>query len=59
MLDAATGTVVYQGNVGGAIGGGVITYEAGGKQLIAIAAGDNNPTYKTKGENQIVVLGLP
>jgi PQQ-dependent dehydrogenase (methanol/ethanol family) len=59
ILDAATGTVVYQGNVGGAIGGGVITYEAGGKQLIAIAAGDNNPTYKTKGENQIVVLGLP
>jgi len=59
VLNAASGALLFRGNVGGAIGGGVITYEAGGKQRIAIAAGDNNPGYETSGENMIVVLGLP
>ena len=59
MLDAESGTERFRTNVGGAIGGGIITYQAGGKQLIAVAAGDNNGTYQTKGENAIVVLGLP
>lgn len=59
MLDAQTGTELFKTNVGGAIGGGIITYEAGGKQFIAVAAGDNNGTYQTKGQNTIVVLGLP
>ncbi|MDB6107523.1 MAG: hypothetical protein JWO52_7522 [Gammaproteobacteria bacterium] len=43
----------------GAIDGGLVTYEANGKQFIAVAAGDNNPTYKVKGDNAILVLGLP
>jgi outer membrane protein assembly factor BamB len=59
VLDASSGAVLYQRNLDGAIGGGVITYEAGGRQLIAIAAGDNNVTYHTRGANEIVVLGLP
>jgi alcohol dehydrogenase (cytochrome c) len=59
VLDAHTGAELYKTNVGGGIGGGIITYQAGGKQLIAVAAGDNNATYQTKGENTIVVLGLP
>lgn len=59
VLDAKTGAELYKTNVGGGIGGGIITYQAGGKQLIAVAAGDNNGTYQTKGENTIVVLGLP
>jgi hypothetical protein len=45
--------------VNGGIGGGVITYRAGDRQLIAVAAGDNNFTYGTKGKNTIVVLGVP
>jgi len=55
MLDAQTGKELFRTDVGGAI----ITYEADGKQLIAVAAGDNNSTYQTKGQNTIVVLGLP
>ena len=42
----------------GAIDGGLITYSVGGKQFIAVAAGDNNPTYQAKGDNTIVILGL-
>jgi hypothetical protein len=42
----------------GAVDGGIITYEVNGKQFIAAAAGDNNPTYGATGENTIVVLGL-
>jgi alcohol dehydrogenase (cytochrome c) len=59
-LDAAGGALLYRSNLGaGALDGGVVTYEAKGKQFVAVAAGDNNATYKTKGENAIVVLALP
>jgi hypothetical protein len=54
-----TGALLYQKNLdASAIDGGLVTYEVKGKQLIAAAAGDNNPTYKVTGENAIVVLGL-
>ena len=49
-LDAATGAERYRFNTGGAIGGGVVTYEVGGTQYIAVASGspssfwtDENP----------------
>ena len=59
-LDAKTGTLLHQVQLGaGAIDGGVITYEVKGRQFIAVAAGDNNGTYKAKGDNAIVILGLP
>lgn len=59
-LDAKTGKLLYQTNLrAGAINGGVVTYQAKGKQFIAVAAGDNNGTYKAKGDNAIVILGLP
>lgn len=59
VLDAKSGAELFKTNVGGAIGGGIITYQASGKQLIAVAAGDNSRTYQTQGENTIVVMGLP
>jgi alcohol dehydrogenase (cytochrome c) len=59
-VDAKTGALLLKFPLGaGAVDGGVITYEAKGRQFIAVAAGDNNPTYKAKGENAIVILGLP
>ena len=59
-LDAATGAPLYRSNLGaGALDGGVVTYEAKGKQFVAVAAGDNNALYKTKGDNAIVILALP
>jgi alcohol dehydrogenase (cytochrome c) len=59
-LDAQTGALLHEAPLdAGAIDGGLITYEANGQQFIAVAAGDNNGTYKAKGDNAIVVLGLP
>jgi alcohol dehydrogenase (cytochrome c) len=58
-LADATGEELYKTNLGGAIGGGIITYEASGKQLIAVAAGHNANYYQAEGDNEIVVLGLP
>jgi len=58
-LSDATGEELYKINLGGAIGGGMITYEASGKQLIAVAAGHNASYYGAEGDNEIVVLGLP
>jgi len=38
-LDAATGEKLWGRELGGAIGGGVITYTANGAQKVAVAAG--------------------
>lgn len=59
VLDSATGALLRQLELGaGAIDGGLITYKANGRQFIAVAAGDNNATYRAKGDNAIVILGL-
>jgi alcohol dehydrogenase (cytochrome c) len=59
-LDAKTGALLLRRQIGaGAMDGGLITYEVNGRQFIAVGAGDNNPTYKVKGDNAIVILGLP
>jgi len=58
VLADATGEEIYKANLGGAIGGGVITYELSGKQFVAVAAGHTSSTYETEGENAIVILGL-
>lgn len=39
VLDATSGELLYRFNTGGAIGGGVATYEVHGKQYIAVATG--------------------
>ncbi|CAH2788174.1 MAG: hypothetical protein CBHOC_2199 [uncultured Caballeronia sp.] len=59
VRDASTGNELLKTNLGGAIDGGVITYKAKGKQYVAAAAGDNNMTFGVKGDNTIVVMGLP
>ncbi len=59
-LDTKTGALLNRLRLGaGAIDGGLITYAVKGKQFIAVAAGDNNGTYKAKGDNAIVILALP
>jgi alcohol dehydrogenase (cytochrome c) len=58
-LDAATGQKLWGRKIGGAVGGGVISYAAGGAQKVAVATGLANiaiPTDLTTGK--IVVLGL-
>ena len=45
---------------GKAIGGGVITYDVGGKQFVAAATGLNAPTWQAKaGPARVVVYALP
>lgn len=39
VLDAHTGNVLYRFNTGGGIGGGVVTYEEGGRQYVAVMSG--------------------
>jgi alcohol dehydrogenase (cytochrome c) len=58
-LDAADGRKLRGEKIGGAVGGGVITYDAGGKQKVAVAHGLTEilwPTEITTGK--VSVLGL-
>ena len=58
--DAATGKELWRHATDKAIGGGVITYDAGGKQYVAAATGLNAPTWLAKaGPARVVVYGLP
>jgi alcohol dehydrogenase (cytochrome c) len=58
-LDSATGQKLWGQGLGGAIGGGVITYTAGGSQKVAVAAGFSMLAWPTKPVHaKIVVLGL-
>ena len=58
-LDAATGQKLWGQKIGGAIAGGVITYDAGQGQKIAVAAGMTSPIWPTpKINGKVVVLGL-
>jgi alcohol dehydrogenase (cytochrome c) len=58
-LDAATGQKLWGQELGGAIGGGVITYTANGAQKIAVASGFTMLAWPTKIVTaKIVVLGL-
>ena len=58
-LDAATGQKLWGQELGGAIGGGVITYTANGAQKVAVAAGLTNIAWPTKIVTaKVVILGL-
>ena len=60
-LDAATGAVRYRFNTGGAIGAGVVTYEVGGTQYVAIGSGRPSSFWNKarQGSPTIVVFTLP
>jgi alcohol dehydrogenase (cytochrome c) len=70
-FNAKTGGVVYTHNVGGPIGGGLISYVAGGKQHVAVVSGfvgiyntmapelgGSNPTVAVFGLSSRVSSGL-
>jgi alcohol dehydrogenase (cytochrome c) len=59
VLDAENGEKLWGHKIGGAIGGGLITYVAGGRQKIAVATGLANVTMPTEvATGRIIVLGL-
>jgi alcohol dehydrogenase (cytochrome c) len=58
--EAASGKELWRSPAGKAIGGGVISYKANGRQYIAVAAGLNSPIWPVKaGPARVVVYGLP
>jgi alcohol dehydrogenase (cytochrome c) len=60
-LDARTGRVLYRFNTGGSMGGGIVTYAAGGKQYIAVASGSPSNFWVDRypGAPTMVVFALP
>ena len=58
-LDAATGQKLWGQKIGGAIGGGVITYSANGAQKVAVTTGYISPAFPVEIRRaQIAILGL-
>ena len=59
VLDAADGKVLYRFNTGGSIGGGVVTYEVGGKQYVATTSGVVSGFFGGSGTSAVIVFALP
>ena len=58
-LDASTGAVLWQTETGQSTGGGIITYSAGGKQLLGVASGMKSPVWPGgASQSRILVYGL-
>jgi alcohol dehydrogenase (cytochrome c) len=58
-FDAATGKVLWQTELAGAAGGGVITYLIDGKQRVAFVAGTHSPAFPVSPSSaRIVIFGL-
>jgi alcohol dehydrogenase (cytochrome c) len=58
-FEAVSGKKLWSTDLGGAIAGGVITYDSGQGQKIAVAAGMTSPIWPTpKVNGKVVVLGL-
>jgi alcohol dehydrogenase (cytochrome c) len=58
-IDASTGKTLYRFNTGGSIGGGVISYEIGGKQYVATTSGVVSGFFGGSGTSAIIVFSLP
>lgn len=59
-LDAATGNKLWNAQLGQPLGGGIITYQAGKQQLVAVAVGNGGGTWPIEvTRSSIVVYGLP
>lgn len=59
VLNASNGEKLWSQDLGGAIAGGVISYDTGKGQKIAVAAGMTSPIWPTpKVNGKIVILGI-
>lgn len=58
-FDATDGRVLWQTNTGQSTGGGIVTYLAGGRQLLGVAAGMKSPVWPGGAErSRILVFGV-
>ena len=59
-FDAGDGTELARWQVGGPIGGGLISYETGGRQVVAVTSGMNAAIWPWEGGTaKVTVYGLP
>jgi mono/diheme cytochrome c family protein len=59
VFDSKTGELVYKTQTGGALAGGVVTYEAGGRQYVAIASGNvSRSAFGALGIPSVVIMAL-
>jgi len=58
VLDASNGNTLYKFNTGGSVGGGVVTYEVGGKQYVATTSGVVSGFFGGNGTSAIIVFAL-
>lgn len=59
VFNSKTGDVVHKAKAGGAMAGGVITYEVGGKQYVAFAAGNiSRNAFGDLGFPSVVIMAL-
>ena len=58
-FESGTGQLLWSQDLGGALGGGIITYKAGGAQRLAVAVGMTSPIWPTQETTgQVVVLAV-
>ena len=58
-VDAGTGSILWQSSTGQSTGGGIVTYRAGGRQLIGVASGMKSPVWPGGAQqSRILVYGL-
>jgi alcohol dehydrogenase (cytochrome c) len=57
-FDAATGKILHRISTRQPVGGGVVTYQAGGKQFVGVAAGLVDAIMQSKGQPAVIVFGL-
>jgi mono/diheme cytochrome c family protein len=59
VFDSASGKILHQVDVGGAMAGGVVTYEISGKQYLAFAAGNiSRNAFGDVGLPSVVIMTL-
>ena len=59
VLDGATGRVLHQVQTGAPTGAGIITYEAGGRQYVAVAGGSISPIWPLPAAtSRVTIFGL-
>src|SRR6185437_5101967 len=60
VFDSKSGELVHKVQTGGALAGGVVTYEAAGKQYLAFASGNvSRNAFGALGIPSVVVMSLP
>lgn len=59
-LDSANGEVLLKKQLNAALGGGIVTYDVGGRQYVAVVAGNvSRSSFKGPGTPSLIILALP